>query len=168
AFFAYPGEAVDGRAYIPEAIKRGSAAVVWDDADFAWRAEWQLPNAPVRQLKQQAGMLAHEFYGRPSESLWICGITGTNGKTSCSHWVGASLEALGVKSALVGTLGTGFRGALNPAYNTTPDALELHGLLRSFLLGGARAVAMEVSSHGLDQGRANGVAFDCALFTNLS
>ena len=168
AFLAYPGETADGRAHIGDAIRRGASAVLWDDADFQWRSEWRVPNIAVRDLKQHAGVLAHDFYGRPSESLWMCGVTGTNGKSSCSQWVAAALCAAGAKAAVIGTLGAGFPGALAELSNTTPDALELHKMLKDFLVRGAKAVAMEVSSHGLVQGRVKGVAFDCALFTNLS
>jgi len=168
AFLAYPGAAADGRDHIPEAIARGAAGVLWEAEGYGWRDEWRVPNAPVRGLKQQAGLLAHEFYGRPSEALWTCGVTGTNGKTSCSQWIAAVLGAAGAKCGVIGTLGAGFPGALADAGNTTPDALELHRMLAGMRRAGAAAVAMEVSSHGLDQGRANGVAFDCALFTNLT
>ncbi len=98
----------------------------------------------------------------------MVGITGTNGKTSCSHWIAQSFGALGRKTALVGTLGNGFPGALQPTLNTTPDAVHLHGLLAEYLAQGAQAVAMEVSSHALEQGRVNGVEYDVALLTNLS
>ena len=168
AFFAYPGAAADGRTHIPEAIARGAAGVLWESDGYAWRDEWRAPNAPVRGLKQQAGLLAHEFYGRPSEALWTCGVTGTNGKTSCSQWIAAALSDAGTLCGVLGTLGAGFRGAFEDAGNTTPDALELHRLLAGMRREGAAAVAMEVSSHGLEQGRVNGVAFDCALFTNLT
>jgi len=164
AFLAYPGERADGRAHIADALARGASAVLWEERDFHWRPEWRLPNAAVRDLKQQAGPLAHEFYGRPSESLWVCGVTGTNGKTSCSQWIAAALG----KAAVIGTLGAGFPGALSAAVNTTPDAVELQRLLRDFREAGAAAVAMEVSSHGLVQGRVNAVRFACALFTNLT
>jgi UDP-N-acetylmuramyl-tripeptide synthetase len=168
AFLAYPGEAADGRAHIGDAIRRGACAVLWDEAGFKWREEWRVPNAAVPALKQRAGELAAEFYGRPSESLWMCGVTGTNGKTSCSQWVSAALGRRQVRSAVIGTLGFGTPGSLQPLPNTTPDALEIHALLRKFVDGKTEAVAMEVSSHGLVQGRVNAVAFDCALFTNLS
>lgn len=168
AFFAYPGELADGRAHIADALRRGASAVLWEPSGFSWRAEWRVPNLAVRGLKQHAGALAHDFYGRPSETLWTCGVTGTNGKTSCSQWVAAALAARGVKTAVIGTLGAGFPGALAQAGNTTPDALEVHRMMKDFLARGARALVMEVSSHGLAQGRVNGVAFDCALFTNLS
>jgi UDP-N-acetylmuramoyl-L-alanyl-D-glutamate--2,6-diaminopimelate ligase len=176
AFLAYPGEKADGRAHIADAIGRGAAAVLWEQAGFAWRQEWRVPNVAVRDLKQHAGGLAHDFYGRPSEKLWVCGVTGTNGKTSCSQWIAAALGGHGAKTGVIGTLGAGFPGAgagtaagqFSEAVNTTPDALEIHRLLKSFLAEGARGAAMEVSSHGLAQGRVHGVAFDCALFTNLS
>jgi UDP-N-acetylmuramoyl-L-alanyl-D-glutamate--2,6-diaminopimelate ligase len=168
AFFAYPGEAADGRAYIADAVRRGAAAVVWESEGFSWNDAWRVPNAGVRGLRREAGRLAHEFYGRPSEAMWVCGVTGTNGKTSCSQWIAALLGARAVKSGVIGTLGSGFPGALDAAANTTPGAVELHGVLAALRDAGARAVAMEVSSHALAQGRVNGVAFDCALFTNLS
>ncbi len=168
AFFAYPGERADGRAHIADALARGATAVLWEESGFAWRAQWRAPNVAVRGLKERAGELAHEFYGRPSERLWTCGVTGTNGKTSCSQWIAAALAEYGVKTAVIGTLGSGFPGALSEAGNTTPDALEIHRMMKDFLSEEAGAVSMEVSSHGLAQGRVNGVAFDCALFTNLS
>lgn len=163
AFLAYPGERADGRAHIDEALTRGAAAVLWEEKGFSWRADWTAPNVPVADLKRKASALAHEFYGRPSEKLWVCGVTGTNGKTSTSQWIATLLDG-----AVVGTLGAGRPGALRPVDNTTPDALEVQRLLRAFAEAGARAVAMEVSSHGLVQGRVNAVHFSCALFTNLT
>jgi UDP-N-acetylmuramoyl-L-alanyl-D-glutamate--2,6-diaminopimelate ligase len=168
AFFAYPGEKADGRAFIGDAVQRGTSAVVWDPVHFDWYGQWRIPNVAVRELKQQAGELAAQFHGRPSERLWMCGVTGTNGKTSCSHWIAAALSRAGARSGVIGTLGNGYPGAFDPAGNTTPDALDLQERLARFRDEGARAVAMEVSSHGLVQGRVNGVHFACALFTNLS
>ena len=176
AFLAYPGEKADGREHIADAIRRGASAVLWEVNGFAWRHEWRVPNVAVRDLKRHAGGLAHDFYGRPSDDLWVCGVTGTNGKTSCSQWIAAALAARGDKSAVIGTLGAGFPGSgegnaagrLSESPNTTPDALEIHRLMKQFLVEGASSVAIEVSSHGLAQGRVHGVAFDCALFTNLS
>jgi len=168
AFLAYPGEAADGRAHIADALGRGAAAVLWEEGGFSWRPEWRVPNAAVRGLKQQAGALAHGFYARPSESLWVCGVTGTNGKTSCSHWIASLLARRGIRAGVIGTLGSGFPGALTALANTTPDALEVHRILKEMRSAGAGAAAMEVSSHGLLQGRVNAVRFACALFTNLS
>jgi UDP-N-acetylmuramoyl-L-alanyl-D-glutamate--2,6-diaminopimelate ligase len=122
----------------------------------------------VPHLRQAVGAVADFVYGSPSSSLWTIGVTGTNGKTSCTHWIAEALEHCGRCAAVIGTLGNGLVGALAASPNTTPDACVLHELLSQFRRAGARAVAMEVSSHGLDQGRVNAVAFDVALFTNLS
>ena len=168
AFFAYPGERADGRRFIPDAIARGAAGVLWEADGFAWDPAWRVPNAGVPRLRDAAGALAHAFYDRPSAALWTCGVTGTNGKTTCTQWLAAALTGAGAKCGVVGTLGTGFPGRLEDAHNTTPDTLELHRTLAEMRQQGAVAVAMEVSSHGLQQGRVGGVAFDCAVFTNLS
>lgn len=168
AFFAYPGEAADGRRHIAAAIEKGATAVVWESDGFNWNPEWSVPNVGLRGLKQQAGRLAHDYYGQPSEALWICGVTGTNGKTSCAQWIAAALQAQGEPTGVIGTLGAAFGGKSVDLGNTTPDALELHRLLAQFRDDGARAATMEVSSHGLVQGRVDAVLFDCALFTNLT
>ena len=176
-FVAYPGGQVDGRQFIAQAIAQGANAVIyeklvsghpWEAHHFAWNAAWQIPNLAVHDLRKQAGEIAALVYGHPSETLWMVGITGTNGKTSCSHWVTQSFNALGRKTALIGTLGNGFPDALQATLNTTPDAIRVHGLLAEFMQQGAQAVAMEVSSHALEQGRVNAVKYDVALLTNLS
>jgi UDP-N-acetylmuramoyl-L-alanyl-D-glutamate--2,6-diaminopimelate ligase len=167
-FVAYPGGQADGRQFIAQAIANGANAVIWEAQGFSWNDAWQIPNLAVSDLRHHAGEIACHVYGNPSGKLWMVGVTGTNGKTSCSHWIAQSLCALGKKTALVGTLGNGFSGALQPTLNTTPDAVRLHGLLADYLAQGAQAVAMEVSSHALEQGRVNGVKFDVALLTNLS
>jgi UDP-N-acetylmuramoyl-L-alanyl-D-glutamate--2,6-diaminopimelate ligase len=168
AFVAYPGSRSDGRVFIPNAIARGASAVLWERNGFNWNTEWRVPNLPVDDLRGLAGHLAHEVYGRPSERLWTIGVTGTNGKTSCSYWLAQACGASGARTALVGTLGSGFPGKLDLGVNTTPDAITLHRTLSELLAEGAQGVAMEVTSIGLDQGRVNGVAFGAALFTNLS
>ncbi|MCL4472225.1 MAG: UDP-N-acetylmuramoyl-L-alanyl-D-glutamate--2,6-diaminopimelate ligase [Gammaproteobacteria bacterium] len=168
AFAAYPGERLDGRKFIAQAVSAGAGAVLWEREGFTWQPEWRVPNLGIDRLRDKIGAIASQVYNEPSRQLWTIGITGTNGKTSCCHWVAQCLTALGKKTALVGTIGNGFPGALTPAANTTPDAVSLHGLLRDYLADGARCVAMEVSSHGLAQGRVNGMHFDVALLTNLS
>jgi len=176
-FVAYPGGQADGRQFIAQAIANGANAVIyeklvsghpWDAHGFNWHDAWQLPNLAVADLLHHTGEIADYVYGNPSGKLWMVGITGTNGKTSCSHWIAQSFCALGKKTAVVGTLGNGFQGALQPTLNTTPDAICLHGLLADYLAQDAKAVAMEVSSHALAQGRVNGVKYDVALLTNLS
>ncbi len=168
AFAAYRGSRADGREHIGDAIARGAAAVLWDDDHFAWKPEWQVANAPVANLKMRLGELADFIYGSPSESLWMTGVTGTNGKTSCAHWIASALDAPERRAAVVGTLGNGIVDALEPSPHTTPDAAALQATLAALRDEGAASVTMEVSSHGLDQGRVNGVAFDVALFTNLT
>ena len=168
AFAAYPGAHDDGRRYIGEAVNRGAGSILWDPQGFSWDHQWKLPHLPIDDLKLALGAIADHVYGHPLRELWMVGVTGTNGKTSCAHWVAAGLDAAGRRSALLGTLGNGMWGALQPATNTTPDAAELHETLRALKDAGAESVSMEVSSHGLDQGRVNAVAFDVALFTNLS
>jgi UDP-N-acetylmuramoyl-L-alanyl-D-glutamate--2,6-diaminopimelate ligase len=167
-FVAYPGEKLDGRQFIPQAIERGAASVLWEGRGFVWRAAWKVANAPVENLKKHAGEIASEVYGRPSARLWMVGVTGTNGKTSCSHWIAQALTRLQRKCGVVGTLGSGFPAKLEPIGNTTPDAVWLQERLRTFVGQRARAVSMEVSSHGLAQDRVAGVEFDVALLTNLT
>ncbi|MEQ1743343.1 MAG: UDP-N-acetylmuramoyl-L-alanyl-D-glutamate--2,6-diaminopimelate ligase [Candidatus Nitrotoga sp.] len=167
-FIAYPGSKADGRQFIKQAIANGANAVIWEAHGFSWNKAWQLPNLAVADLRHHAGEIADHVYGSPSQKLWVVGITGTNGKTSCCHWIAQSFCALGKNTALIGTLGNGFHSALQPTLNTTPDAIRLHELLADYLAHGAQAVAMEVSSHALEQGRVNGVQFDVALLTNLS
>jgi UDP-N-acetylmuramyl-tripeptide synthetase len=168
AFIAYPGEHVDGRDFIQQAIARGATAVLWENADYAWNADWKVANWPVSDLREKVGSIASAFYSEPSQKLWVIGVTGTNGKTSCSQWLAQALQILGRKAAVIGTLGNGFPNALSTTVNTTPDPILLHGLLADYLAQGATDLAMEVSSHALAQHRVNGMKFDVAVLTNLS
>lgn len=168
-FLAYVGGKLDARKFIPQAVAAGANAVLWEQRrDFAWNPAWHVPNLPVAGLRAKAGIIASHIYAHPSQKLWLIGITGTNGKTSCSHWIAQAMTALGKKTAVIGTLGSGFPGALKAAVNTTPDAVLLQQEMADLLQHGANCVAMEVSSHGIEQGRINGAAFALALFTNLS
>ncbi len=167
-FVAYPGESRDGRDYIQHALTSGAASVLWEKRDFAWNPAWRVPNLGVANLRQRAGAIASHVYGLPSATLWVIGVTGTNGKTSCSQWIARSLTQAGRKCAVIGTLGSGFPGALEATVNTTPDAVWMHAALNRFLQDSARAVSMEVSSHGLAQHRLSGIEFDVALLTNVS
>jgi UDP-N-acetylmuramoyl-L-alanyl-D-glutamate--2,6-diaminopimelate ligase len=167
-FVAYPGGSRDGRAYIRQAIAAGAASVVWERRGFRWNAAWRVPNVALPDLRARAGAVAAHVYGHPGRRLRMIGVTGTNGKTTCSQWIARALNQRGVRTAVVGTLGYGLRGALRPLVNTTPDALWLQAQLGEFARRGAAAVSMEVSSIGLDQGRVAGVPFDIALLTNLT
>jgi UDP-N-acetylmuramoyl-L-alanyl-D-glutamate--2,6-diaminopimelate ligase len=165
-FLAYPGARTDGRRFIAEALARGAAAVLWEREGYRFDAA--VPNLAVDDLRALSGWIAHLVYGRPTEKLWTVGVTGTNGKTSVSQWVAQALTSLGRRCATIGTLGCGFPGKLEEGLNTTPEALAVHRLCAGYLERGAQAMAMEVSSIGLHQGRTNGVHFDVAVFTNLT
>ncbi|MFM9882771.1 MAG: UDP-N-acetylmuramoyl-L-alanyl-D-glutamate--2,6-diaminopimelate ligase [Burkholderiales bacterium] len=167
-FVAYPGAASDGRRFIPQAIARGASAVVWERGNFEWNAAWAVPHLGIEGLRHAIGPLAQEVYGQPTRRMWVIGITGTNGKTSTSQWIARALNAVGRKTAVVGTLGIGFPDALAPNPNTTPDPIVLAKAMAACVGDDAHALAMEVSSIGLDQGRVDGVRFACAVFTNLS
>lgn len=171
-FLAYPGTHSDGRAYIPQAVKAGAGGVVWEAEGFNWRPEWPVSNLAVHDLRHQVGAIAAEYYGYPSSRMRMVGVTGTNGKTSVSQWIAQCLAILGKKPAVLGTIGNGIldqqNTALAPAANTTPDAVLLQAMLAGFVAQQVDAVAMEVSSHGLEQGRVLGVQFDMAILTNLS
>ena len=124
AFVAYPGANADGRRYIHDAIARGAVAVLWEREGHSWNEAWCVPNVAVEGLRGLAGEIAHEVYGRPSEKLWLAGVTGTNGKTSCSQWIAQALSSLGRKTAVIGTLGSGF-----PAWALAPGlAVALMGV----------------------------------------
>ncbi len=167
-FAAWPGHVTDGRRFIQAAIDAGAAAVLWDADGGFQPGALTVPSIGVEGLRMLAGFLADEIYGHPSHKLWMAGVTGTNGKTTVSQWLARALMELGVKGAVIGTLGNGFPDALVESVNTTPDALDTQALLANFIAAGAAAAAMEVSSIGLAQGRVNGVHFDVAIFTNLS
>jgi UDP-N-acetylmuramoyl-L-alanyl-D-glutamate--2,6-diaminopimelate ligase len=167
-FAAYPGEARDGRDFIPQAVAQRADGVLWEADHYQWDPALAIPNAGVPGLKARIGEIAAHVYGDPSRALHMVGVTGTNGKTSVAHWIAQALSQLGRKTAIIGTVGNGFPDALAPALNTTPDAIELQQRLARYRQQGAAACAMEVSSHGLVQGRLNGTRFDIAVLTNLS
>lgn len=167
-FLAMPGAQSDGRDHIAAAVASGAVAVLCESADGRAPAGAAVPCIGVSDLRGLSGYLAHEFYGCPSDEIWVAGVTGTNGKTTSSQWLAQALDATGVHCGVIGTLGWGVQGGLEPLANTTPDALTVHRMLAQFRDQGVRAVAMEVSSIGLDQGRVNGVSFAVAMFTNLT
>ena len=167
-FLAVPGGKLDGRAHIADALKRGAAAVAYEVEGATVLPITDAPLIPVKGLGAQLSDIAGRFYGDPSRSLNLVGVTGTNGKTSVTQLVAQALDQLGQHCGIVGTLGTGFYGALQSGRHTTPDPIAVQAMLADLKKAGARAVAMEVSSHGLDQGRATALAFDVAVLTNLS
>jgi murE/murF fusion protein len=166
-FVAYPGARADGRVFIDEVFEKGAAAVL-AESDGLVGSAWPGPVIAVSGLTALMGELSARLHGHPSSHLALVGVTGTNGKTSTTQWIAAALAAAGRRCATIGTLGNGFPGELDPAANTTPDALHLHALLARFIEAGASACAMEASSIGLDQGRCDGAHFEVAVFTNLT
>jgi len=169
-FCAVPGRSQDGRAYLEEACAQGAALVLLPEAprpeDRA--ALGAVPALVLPGLEGRLSELAHHVYGAPSKAMTVIGVTGTNGKTSVVSHCAALLTALGVPTATFGTLGVGFGDALASTGLTTADPFTVQAELRRLRDAGAEAVALEVSSHALDQGRVKAVAFDAAVMTNLS
>ncbi len=166
-FVGVRGARTDGRAHLADAVERGAAAALVD-ADGWVDTEQPIPVCAVTALRQHLGALAAAFYGDPSAHMTAIAVTGTNGKTSCSQWVAQLLSRSGERCAVIGTVGIGFPGDLAASDLTTPDAVALQRELRALRDAGAQAVAMEVSSIGLEQHRVDGMHFDVAVFTNLT
>ena len=175
-FCALNGTRLRGLDFIAHALTAGASAIVWEkpsgmtSLDAARIAQGMLHGVPliaVENLRSHLGVIAARFYREPSHTLTVFGITGTNGKTSCAQFIARALQP-DAPCGVIGTLGNGLVDALEPTHHTTPDAVTLQSLLANMRNQGATAVAMEVSSHGLDQGRVNAVLFKCAVFTNLS
>ncbi|QTR46693.1 UDP-N-acetylmuramoyl-L-alanyl-D-glutamate--2,6-diaminopimelate ligase [Thiothrix litoralis] len=172
AFVALRGTRQHGLSYAEAAVRAGASVVLFEPEDGLQQPPLSVELVPVPSLREHLGTLADRFNASPSAELFMVGVTGTDGKTSVSHFVAEALNAAthaGTHStAVIGTLGIGSPGALQPATHTTPDALTVHALLRDLRDTGFEAVAMEVSSHALDQGRVNGIRFDVAVLTNLT
>jgi UDP-N-acetylmuramoyl-L-alanyl-D-glutamate--2,6-diaminopimelate ligase len=180
-FLALPGVRCHGGDHVAEAMRAGAVAVAIDaeypeaidrgplDQAFLDRQP-AVPVYRIHHLRARAGVIAARFFGQPSRQMRVIGVTGTNGKTSVTHYLAEALNASprAAPCGLIGTLGHGMWGALRRADTTTPDAVTTQRLLAEMHVRGAESVAMEVSSHGLDQGRVAGVDFDVAVFTNLS
>jgi UDP-N-acetylmuramoyl-L-alanyl-D-glutamate--2,6-diaminopimelate ligase len=171
-WLALQGARTHALEHLQEARDRGAAAVLaepagqWDRERIA-HLNAAMPVVAVPGLRRQAGDIASRFFGQAAMAMRIAGITGTNGKTSVAHFLAQALSTR-VPTAVLGTVGNGFPDRLEPSTHTTPDAVQLHARLSDVFRQGARAVAMEVSSHALDQSRVGGVPFHTAVFTNLS
>ena len=173
AFVAYPFDPLspnsdkhDGRTYVDAAVQNGAGAVLWQEGKTM--PPLTIPARVVPQLNILAGHIAHSYYGKPSDTMRMIAITGTNGKTSSAQWLAQILAKHHLPCGIMGTLGVGFPDAMQETGFTTPPAIEVHRYLADMRTQGAKAMAMEVSSHALEQGRVNGVAYEIALFTNLS
>ena len=170
AFLACRGRTRHGLEFAPAAVAAGARAVLWEPAPGVSAPLFSVPVlvVAVPELSAQAGFIADRFFGAPSAQMMVVGVTGTNGKTTCAWLLAAALSASGRSCAYLGTLGAGLAGQVVPGTHTTPDAVTLQRQLRQLRDAGAAAVAMEVSSHALDQQRCAGVRFQIAAFTNLS
>jgi UDP-N-acetylmuramoyl-L-alanyl-D-glutamate--2,6-diaminopimelate ligase len=162
-FFCVPGTRADGHDYGADAVARGAAALVVE--------RWLPVDAPqvlVPSVREAMGPISAEFYGRPADRMVTVGVTGTNGKTTTTYLLEAVFRAAGLRPGLIGTTGLHIDGRPAPLPRTTPEAPDLHRTLAEMEVAGVRAVAMEVSSHGLHQHRVSGLRYSCAVFTNLS
>ena len=175
-FIAIKGATVNGIEFINSAIEQGAAAVLWeaDENVDAIKINWRksstnidIPIIAIENLSQLTGEIADCFYESPSKELAVCGITGTNGKTSCADFL-AQMMSVDAPCGLMGTLGSGIYPELKETGFTTPDAITCQQWLADIKSQQAKFAVMEVSSHALIQGRTNGIRFNSAVFTNLS
>jgi UDP-N-acetylmuramoyl-L-alanyl-D-glutamate--2,6-diaminopimelate ligase len=167
AFMAIGGFGAHGLAFVDAAKARGAAAILFEPPA---PAEFNVPAdaIAVPGLRARLGAMAHRFHGRATESMTTVGVTGTNGKTSTVQLIAQAWTLRGIDAGTIGTLGAGRYGQVEPTGFTTPLVLRLHALIGAMRDDGVDALAMEVSSHALDQGRVDGVRFDIAVFTNLT
>jgi UDP-N-acetylmuramoyl-L-alanyl-D-glutamate--2,6-diaminopimelate ligase len=168
AALAYGASIVVGEAPTPVALSSSLPPLAGEGVPRAEGGDISAPTIWIENLRAHVGEIAARFFGRPSESMHIIGVTGTNGKTSIVQLLAQALNSLHCKAATIGTLGAGLHGAINAGERTTPDAIRLQAVLAEFRDAGASHIAMEVSSHALDQGRVNAIAFEIAVFTNLT
>jgi UDP-N-acetylmuramoyl-L-alanyl-D-glutamate--2,6-diaminopimelate ligase len=167
-FLAYPGATGDGRNYLADAIQQGARAIISEAEGFAVHQAIPVPLFKVPKLQKQVTHIAGQFYNHPSAKMKVIGVTGTNGKSSISYFIAEALRMQNIKCGLIGTLGSGFWPILQYGTHTTPDPISLQQLMHDFYEQHTQAVAMEVSSHGLDQGRVDAIQFYLAVFTNLT
>ncbi|HVG79666.1 MAG TPA: UDP-N-acetylmuramoyl-L-alanyl-D-glutamate--2,6-diaminopimelate ligase [Patescibacteria group bacterium] len=164
-FVAVPGFKQDARRFVPDAVARGARLVVTEGEPLSALGVAQVL---VPSARRALGRLASAFYGRPSASLTLVGITGTNGKTTTSYLVDALLRARGLRTGIIGTIQYVVGAETRPANQTTPEALEIEAMLAEMRAANVGGVAMEVSSHALALWRVDELSFDVAVFTNLT
>ena len=170
AFLACQGRSTHGISHAVAAVERGAVAVLYEPAPGL-----EPPALPahvvihaIADLGRRVGEMADRFFREPSAELNVAGVTGTNGKTTAAYLLAQAADAVGRKGAYLGTIGFGRPGALAGAGLTTPDCVSVHRHLAEARDSGAKSMAVEVSSHALDQGRVDAVRFDTAVFTNLT
>ena len=173
-FVALEGQIEHGLAFAEAAVNKGAVAVLCD-RQFDQYCQQILSSlmtraicVPINNLREKLGEISSHLYGEPSKELFVVGVTGTDGKTSVSHFIAQALDSAHERSAVLGTIGNGFINDLEASTHTTPEVVQVHRLLSELKDKGATQVAMEVSSHGLDQGRVDAVNFDVAVLTNVS
>lgn len=166
-YAALPGSRAHGASFTEQARTSGAAAVLTDPSGVAAASGWDLPLLVVDDPRAVLGAVAALVYGEPAAALTTIGVTGTQGKTTVTRLLDGGLLASGIRSAVVGTVGTRIAGEEVKTALTTPEAPDLHGLFARMLELDVTACAMEVSSHALVMGRVDGVRFDVAVFTNL-
>ncbi|MGD8842368.1 MAG: UDP-N-acetylmuramoyl-L-alanyl-D-glutamate--2,6-diaminopimelate ligase [Gammaproteobacteria bacterium] len=171
-FLACQGLRVHALTHAAQAVQRGAAAILWEPpvADELQGQAERLPVAalPVEGLGHKLGRIADRFFGHPSRDMHVIGVTGTDGKTSVTHFIAQALSRDGQDCGLLGTLGYGVYGRLRAPTHTTPDPVQLQAEFARLHDAGVRRVAMEVSSHALHQRRTDGTAFNTAVLTHLS
>ncbi len=165
-FLAYPGTASDGRSFIDKALEQGAAAVLYAPEDGFFLEHEHCFSFP--RLSELRGEIASRFYGEPSKTMNVVGITGTNGKTTIAYLLAQAYTRLNHPAVYMGTLGVGAVGAIAPIGLTTPDPVSLQAFFAEALQRGQQTACIEVSSHALAQGRVNGICFSGAVFTNLT
>ena len=170
-FLASKGLQVHGISHAAEAVRQGAVAVVWepvaDEVPGRQAEELEVPVVALPGLGKRLGLIADRFYAHPSRQQHVIGVTGTDGKTSVTHFLAQALSG-DAACGLLGTLGYGVYGQLQTPTHTTPDAVRLQAELARLRDNGIKTVAMEVSSHALHQHRSDGVAFNTAILTHLS
>jgi len=167
-FVALSGGSHHGLEFALVAEKQGAAAIIWEaDAHYRTPAT-TIPCIEIDNLRQHLGVIANRFYHAPSKLLDVIGVTGTDGKTTVTHFIAQAFNTTANIAAVIGTLGIGRPDAVVDMGHTTPDVLSVHKALVTLKQQQLVHIAMEVSSHALDQGRVNGVAFDIAVLTNLT
>ncbi|MCG8325605.1 MAG: UDP-N-acetylmuramoyl-L-alanyl-D-glutamate--2,6-diaminopimelate ligase [Thiotrichales bacterium] len=167
-FCARAGTRVHGANFISQAVDAGAVAVLMEGCDIPELPRKNIPVMAVDDFSNVLGEVAARFFSRPSEAIPVVGITGTNGKTSITWLLAHAMSDTEHRTGMLGTLGIGFPSSLQESINTTPDAITVHGSIETLKGQGAKRVAMEVSSHALQQCRTAGLHFDQVMFTNLS
>jgi len=162
-FFCVPGSRADGHDFAPRAVAAGAAALVVERP-----LELDVPQLLVEDARASMAVAADFFFGEPTRSLEVAGVTGTNGKTTSAFLLRSVLAAAGRSTGLVGTVEWVVGGATRPAPHTTPEAIDLQRLFREMVDAGDTSVAVEASSHGSVLHRLDRVRFDALVFTNLS